>query len=589
MLGTHRDSIVNLIALHHHSFDDDDKQLSDKDIASNEFIESKEDFIGLKIDDDEDDNVNGNDNDKAKIYKELNNLAIISTAREKDNRTYSSKDSSSSTYSDASDDDEYYDYYENYASGSVIWFDNKENKHSSSRFKPFECFFPCFPFMSNKQKQKTLEGKDDSEHNTSQQSENSEGVYDRLNSIPSNISDDESRNTYLYGKPLTELQHQAVLARLNLPEVRSSMPSHHALHNSVKLQEPDEGAGLSNGEKPKKLKGILKLPTPPEPGNGRSKSMNVLSQAQAPPRRALFPTSSKTYKSSEKKNIKFISLAKVSTIPSLSSMSFSSRSNVWWQKGEYDDFKKTARIITKALLTGGSEIWLSETKGKDNNGFNDDNKNTFGSKWWCKFGHSRRGLEHLCNINEGRNRQKNVKQATKAVVDEYRRQKVVSHFDDKRLALVSRQYTSWSRDLAHATALADQEGVKMNFHPNTRNRNDYVLQSMEHQHNYDMPDCTINVGDVVGVKLPQQTINPNISQISSSNPTHDPHMLDAHTRSSMVYRKHQLKSQHKKPLIEEQRQHGSESSLKKKASGYGVHGQKDINLSVLPRSKIGVV
>jgi len=570
MLGLHRDSLVNLTALHHHSFDEDDKQI---DLIPN--VESdqgtEEDFIGLKIDDDEEeDDINNTcvDNiiEKKNIYNELNNLAIISTARDKmvvrvDSKD-SSKDSSSSGFTDSEDDFDY-EYYDSYTSGSVIWFENKErNKHNNL----FECLFPCFSFLSNKPKShyhhhhKDTDTSDDDEH-------------DPLNTIPSNISDDER-----YGKPLTELQHQAVLARLNLPEVRSaSMPAHHAPHHSLK-QKPDEGAGPINEPK-NKLKGILKRPDQSE--RGSSKSTSVLQDSTN--RRSLFPTSGKAYMSKEKKNIKFISLAKVCTIPSLSSMSFDTRSNVWYQKGEYDDFKKAARIITKALLTGGSEIWLSETKDKDKIK-DQENRNTFGSKWWCKFGHSRRGLEHLCNISEGRNRQKNVMQATKAVVDEYRRQRVVGHFDDKRLANVSRQYTSWARDLAHSTALADQEGVKKDFHPQAKSRNDYVHQTLlQHAHNnYDIPDCTITVGDVIGVSLPQQN-----STSQKSNSKHDPHMLDAYTHSSMVYRKHQLKQRNHKDLLEQQR-HQSDGSLRKKAAGFGVNGQNDISMPIRT-PKIGVV
>jgi hypothetical protein len=36
-------------------------------------------------------------------------------------------------------------------------------------------------------------------------------------------------------------------------------------------------------------------------------------------------------------------------------------------------------------------------------------------KWWHKFGHSRRGLEHVASIDEDRQRQANVRAAVKAV------------------------------------------------------------------------------------------------------------------------------------------------------------------------------
>ena len=31
-------------------------------------------------------------------------------------------------------------------------------------------------------------------------------------------------------------------------------------------------------------------------------------------------------------------------------MSFMEKSQVWWQKSDYEDFKKTARIIAKAMV-----------------------------------------------------------------------------------------------------------------------------------------------------------------------------------------------------------------------------------------------
>ena len=53
--------------------------------------------------------------------------------------------------------------------------------------------------------------------------------------------------------------------------------------------------------------------------------------------------------------------------------------------------------------------------------FDDDD---MGSKRWCKFGHSRRGLERIVSANEGRQRQKIVKASVSAVLEEQRRQRI---------------------------------------------------------------------------------------------------------------------------------------------------------------------
>jgi hypothetical protein len=51
-------------------------------------------------------------------------------------------------------------------------------------------------------------------------------------------------------------------------------------------------------------------------------------------------------------------MATVISITARDDMSFFVKSCIWWQRNDYDDFKKTARIITKAILCGGSEVWL---------------------------------------------------------------------------------------------------------------------------------------------------------------------------------------------------------------------------------------
>jgi hypothetical protein len=209
---------------------------------------------------------------------------------------------------------------------------------------------------------------------------------------------------------------------------------------------------------------------------------------------------------------------------------------IWWQRSDYDDFKKAGRIIAKAMLQGGSEIWLEtsnawgkkqEKRGekKANNGASseyisalrkygafeeekkvDENDNV-GDKWWCKFGHSRRGLEHIVSIEEGRQRQRLVNASVTAVLEEQRRQRL-TRVDHKKISAISMQYTSWAKDLALAAGAADEEAVKSNFSSN-KHRISYLKSKL------------LNSEKKVG--------HPCARFILSANPALTAEILDSHT------------------------------------------------------------
>ena len=236
---------------------------------------------------------------------------------------------------------------------------------------------------------------------------------------------------------------------------------------------------------------------------------------------------------SSPKSINFNPMARVLTIPSRKDIPLHQKAQVWWQRSDYDEFKKTGRIISKAMECGGSEIWLassnawgkagakrgngnsgsgsprkvqgtpgtpeSETKlersnsdsskssqselekseieynktlsryvkeDTDSDGEGGDNPN----KWWCKFGHSRRGLEHIASSTEGRARQQSVLLAIRMVMEEQKRQRASRTKDPNKLRNVSMQYTSWARDLSLAAGAADHEAVESGFDPQASNR-----------------------------------------------------------------------------------------------------------------------
>lgn len=221
-------------------------------------------------------------------------------------------------------------------------------------------------------------------------------------------------------------------------------------------------------------------------------------------------------KKSKKNKLAFIPMARVLTIPSRKDIPFQQRAQVWWQKSDYDEFKKTGRIISKAMECGGSEIWLASSnawgnkslgggkkskaikvdygKGEGDGGAGEsedeynkalskyvpedkkaDNSDEEGdgggeNKWWCKFGHSRRGIEHVASSAEGRARQRSVVLAQRMVMEEQRRQRMSRTKDPNKLRNVALQYTSWARDLALAAGSADAEAVESGFSPGASTR-----------------------------------------------------------------------------------------------------------------------
>jgi len=272
--------------------------------------------------------------------------------------------------------------------------------------------------------------------------------------------------------------------------------------------------------------------------------------------------------SKPRRNVTFSSMARVLPVLARSEMSFYLKSLIWWQRNDYDDFKKTGRIIAKAMLQGGSEIWLQtsnawgqkqshgnktttnnaeymlalESYGVRVNGDNEEkaDDDDVGSKWWCKFGHSRRGLEHVVSIQEGRQRQKLVNFSIQAVLEEQRRQRMIGRKDQKKISSISMQYTSWSKDLALAAANADAEAVETNFDSKAKCRLSHLSNKL--------------------LKRGKGTEGqPCASLILSANPAIAAGMLDSHTHPS----KSSIGT--KDPKIQQQHE---ESSVKRQAAGF---------------------
>lgn len=195
-----------------------------------------------------------------------------------------------------------------------------------------------------------------------------------------------------------------------------------------------------------------------------------------------------TNRVSNQKNVTFNTLAKIIHVLPISEMSYATKTQIWWQRSDYDEFKRTGRVISKAMLQGGSEIWL-QSSGNNNHtqvSFGSiqkkDEGDHLGDKWWCKFGHSRRGLEHVVSIEEGRQRQKLVDGSIQAVLDEQTRQRISNRNDAMKLATVSMQYTNWAKDLALAAAAADADAVQSGFDVKAKCRLEHLRMKLNMTH-----------------------------------------------------------------------------------------------------------
>jgi hypothetical protein len=428
--------------------------------------------------------------------------------------------------------------------------------------------------------------------------ENGEG---KLSRSSSKEDDEVSTGSDMFGEKLSEKDKQAVLARLRLAQPESTNAPHSEAPNSSSGKPPP------NGTKPPGMKSILKRSsTTVNNSNLALESLAKSSRRQSteavPKRRSLFPTY-ETKAPSEKRNLHphFAPMARVVTIKSHNDMNEQEKGRIWWQKPDYEEFRKTGKMITKAMLEGGSEIWLATNQSwqmpnqgkaqtlqyassladrhaafkKGDLKAKQDHEETR-DKWWHKFGHSRRGLEHIASIDEGRQRQANVKTSIKAVLEEQRRQKAFHREDPDKLRMVSIQNTAWARDLALASGASDADAVQTNFDDESRrSREFYLLKLSRANQSSNMPASTKKVVPAFMKPMMSMQIPPN--------------RLDANTMTQVRYRQTQQQADKvvpKRSSIELQDEHvpirddgGSHGSTLAKKGRY--LGEKSFNYLIL--------
>lgn len=394
----------------------------------------------------------------------------------------------------------------------------------------------------------------------------------------------------LYDKPTS---HQHDVPSHSVPSATSSVgpccPDSNAAGDPVAQKENKASPPVKKGKK-----GILKTRASVVTTQSTSPSIQTAGSCSPSKQRHLFPTYSPSVENKEKKSISFIPMARVLTIASRKDLSLSQKCQVWWQKHDYDEFKKTGRIISKAMECGGSEIWLASSNAwgksqsrqnsasndrtmssgqRDSEEYNkalskyvgeekkdDDRSDDFGSKWWCKFGHSRRGLEHVASSSEGKARQQSVLRSIRMTLEEQRRQRASRTKDPNKLRNVSMQYTSWARDLALAAGTADAEAVSSNFDAAAKSRAHHFAKQL---HVTSSTLHTLNQLDVGGGVAMAVT-----SQVLDAN-THD----GRHARSTSIGGR---------SLKDDNVDHeGSGSSLSKRAKGFIPGSNGDISAAAV--------
>lgn len=451
------------------------------------------------------------------------------------------------------------------------------NERRGSGVGFWEGLLPClFPWTSP---QGRLEDDPDAENDSTGSS---------VKKASSKDEDEISNSSAIMGEKLSEKERMAVLNRLRLGQPDNTIQSDKPPSDELLLEKKKKGLlnGLHSYQTTKggKIKGILKntvtRPPPPQTSKKPVSSQDSVASSQ---RRALFPQYSGVGSfngNSKGVNVDFAPMARVVTVKSRNDMTAEEKSDIWWQRMDYDDFRKTGRIITRAIAEGGSEIWLnSQTQlSKEDEECKDDPADVIcatGDKWWHKFGHSRRGLEHVVSIDEGRQRQLNVKRAIQAVLEEQARQKLGRKVDPERLRHVSMQYTSWARDLALASGASDADAVTTQFAEDRKSREFYLLKIARNsplQTDRHVPDF---------MQPAIQMASPRLAKKSLPSP----HVLDANTAAQIRFRRKSLLKDESKQEetcepVHDANTEGHKSTMAQRAAGFSADEEK-VNMAAV--------
>lgn len=169
----------------------------------------------------------------------------------------------------------------------------------------------------------------------------------------------------------------------------------------------------------------------------------------------------------KKKQVKFATKASLISIFPHKDLPFFLKKEIWWQRADYRSFRRTIEILSENLVKNvQDDVWMLNMHDQncfDSSTTKERENNEDGAKWWCNYGHSRRGLEHICSTEQGKHRQQNVAMSIACTLAEQDRQSNNGKRDDRKLSMAAFRYTSFARDLARAAGRADAEAVQVDF------------------------------------------------------------------------------------------------------------------------------
>lgn len=470
----------------------------------------------------------------------------------------------------------YYDHYDTYA--PVILGEKTPSKSL------WQCLLPCWPWA-----------KPEPEF---QESYSTSTLSMPLTEPTGSSNEDEvSTNSDMLGERLSQKERQAVLARLRLaqPEKQPEV-SKKGLLNGIPVYDTSPLNEPPPMFQPRSIlkRRASKLPT-------LSSSASVSSSTKPSQRRSLFPSNYESSGPKTNHNVSFAPMARVVTVKSKNDMAAEEKADIWWQKSDYEDFRKTGRIITKAMVEGGSEIWLHEvtkespspsptsSPAKDDGPA--DLPSTQGDKWWHRFGHSRRGLEHVVSFEEGRQRQQTVRNAIHAVLEEQARQKRYRREDPEKLRIVSLNNTSWARDLALASGASDADAVRKGFAEDRKSREFYLLKMARQSPTVTTRRVPQFMQPVLHMASPSMTSTPKATIA---------HRLDDNTAAQIHFRQEQAQKEdaaapppppvrknsddpetHSEPIKDPPTGHSRSDSMAQRGKGFSAEGDARVDMSAV--------
>ena len=292
--------------------------------------------------------------------------------------------------------------------------------------------------------------------------------------VVSNIPDKSDVPTEVGPSAAAESKTEATVSESAAPAEKSAAPSEKVAEAEPKTLEME----VDTPAPTKPRKGILKNYSPPAKKEHARKASFQLQKKQdmdgSAQRRTLFTksyTPSAPNGKDDKRKLQFSPMARVVTIGSHKDLKPYEKAAVWWSRKDYADFKTTSRLVTKAILTSGSEVWILTNSSWDTDtrktgvtaATMNHSKKSVSEKWWCKFGHSRRGLEHVTSPEEGKERSAKVKRSIQSVLEEQRRQRKSGLANPQNIRQVYVRASQWSRQLCLAAAASDAEAVQHAF------------------------------------------------------------------------------------------------------------------------------